>query len=698
MPVLSRADTALLTVLLTQGALDDEALQLALERSETADENIRASIQAVSGLSDRALARAVEDAREIVLIPLEVIHLPAEALAALSSEQAQQWRAIPFARLGQTLRVALEVPLDGRIAIAIAEETGFVVEVYQALPAAIAKALAQHYPPVVLVTDSDTDTEASGSGFEASLDGAGFGASLGASLGADAGFGVGEQADLPEVVRQAKRQEAAALAAAASAAVAPAPKSVPVALTTSERQLVALLSENGFVSDQELQDALIKHAEVGGRFLDVCLDHRIISEWRVLHAIELIQGIQTIDLTRAVIQPEALRLLSGEQAQVFGAIPIRWDGETVRVVVSDPFNKNLASFLESELRAPVRTMQAPRDHFAWALAKSYPELGLRPVPPTTNFDPSIERLCRQLLERRLAQLGPLETVLDLYTASQASEFPESFETLLLRSKAVSEEQLYQMLSDEAEMEFVPRLDHLVIADEVASFMLRSDAQHLRAVPVREDGEVLVVAGVIPEHRDEIVALLERPIWMVMTVPSQLTKVMERIYAGRSQLGERLVREGVSRKRLVEASRIRSGGRLKTIIDVLLALGYITPQDLEPYQGATSSDKIELSLVRDRKLDEEQLAKALALFMGYEFIHPKETPPDAATRQYLPEHLARKFTMAPFRMQEGALIVLMKDPRNILALEDLRLMTNRRINAAVAPAREIEALIERLYTR
>jgi len=107
-------------------------------------------------------------------------------------------------------------------------------------------------------------------------------------------------------------------------------------------------------------------------------------------------------------------------------------------------------------------------------------------------------------------------------------------------------------------------------------------------------------------------------------------------------------------------------------------------------------KLEDTLIQSGKISPEMLAQSLAVQLGYPYIDPDENPPDPLAAEMIPEAAARRYTVFPHRLEDGRLVVLMKDPRNIFAIDDLRILTGKEIQPAVATEEKIVKLIERYY--
>ncbi|GIW34661.1 MAG: hypothetical protein KatS3mg072_1994 [Meiothermus sp.] len=133
-------------------------------------------------------------------------------------------------------------------------------------------------------------------------------------------------------------------------------------------------------------------------------------------------------------------------------------------------------------------------------------------------------------------------------------------------------------------------------------------------------------------------------------------------------------------------------------EVLVELGYVTSQDVEEAlsKQRQGGGRLEDTLVQSGKIKPEMLAKSLATQLGYPYIDPTDSPPDPSVLTMVPESTVRRYTIFPHHLEGNTLVVLMKDPRNILAIDDLRMITKRDVMPAVSAEASITKLIERFY--
>ncbi|WP_244922413.1 type IV pilus assembly ATPase PilB, partial [Thermus scotoductus] len=311
-------------------------------------------------------------------------------------------------------------------------------------------------------------------------------------------------------------------------------------------------------------------------------------------------------------------------------------------------------------------------------------------------------------ELKVGELLVEKGLLDRNTLEEALVEQEKTGDLLGRilvRKGLPEEVLYRVLAEQKGMEFLPSTRGLSPDPAATNLLLRSDALRYSAVPVGfNNGEVEVVLA-DPRHKEAVAELLGRPARFLLTLPKEWEALFHQAYPEKSRLGEVLVQEGrLSREDLREALEVqRRLPKAKPLGEILVELGLARPEDVEEAlkKQRQGGGRLEDTLVASGKLKPEALAQAVAAQLGYTYINPEENPPDPGAALLLPEDLARRYGVFPHHLEGKTLVLLMKDPRNILALDDVRLALKRKglayeVQPAVATEAAITKLIERFY--
>jgi len=470
-------------------------------------------------------------------------------------------------------------------------------------------------------------------------------------------------------------------------------------LSIGDKRLGAILLDSGLLTDEELQMALERHREVGGSLAEVLVDMGLLSERRIAQAIEDHFGIPLVELHKMEIPPKVRALLPAEKAKELQAIPFALDEEAgvVRVAFVNPLDTLALEEVEDLTGLVVEPYQATKSDFLYALAKNYPELGLPLPPPPSGPGQEELELGELLVKKGLISRDVLEEAL------VEQERTGDLLGRILVQKGLKEEDLYQALAEQKGLEFLPSTEGLTIDPAATSLLLRSDALRYSAVPVAiREGKVEVVLA-DPRHLEAVEELLGRPARFLLTLPKAWEDLFHRAYPEKGRLGEVLVQEGrLSREGLREALEVQKRlPKAKPLGEILVELGLARPEDVEEAlkKQRQGGGRLEDTLIQSGKLKPEALAQAVATQLGYPYINPEENPPDPGAALLIPEDLARRYGVFPHHVEGKTLVLLMKDPRNILALDDVRLALKRKgLNYEVTPAVATEAAITKLIER
>src|SRR5216117_4030604 len=135
---------------------------------------------------------------------------------------------------------------------------------------------------------------------------------------------------------------------------------------------------------------------------------------------------------------------------------------------------------------------------------------------------------------------------------------------------------------------------------------------------------------------------------------------------------------------------------KQLGQILIELGYITPQQLEAAleEHRKTPKSLGRVLIDLGMIKEADLVRALAEQVGLEFVDLNEFPIDATATVLLPEALSRRYRAIPIGERDGRLLVAMSDPANVYALDDIRTITGREVESVVATAADVTAAIRK----
>ena len=143
---------------------------------------------------------------------------------------------------------------------------------------------------------------------------------------------------------------------------------------------------------------------------------------------------------------------------------------------------------------------------------------------------------------------------------------------------------------------------------------------------------------------------------------------------------------------------RRGGSGRVLTDVIVDLGFIDrgTMDLAIERGTENGSSPERVLVQDGNLSADQLSRAVAERFGLDHIDLAlyRVDPDAA--KLVAPAAVRRYQAVPVSFTgDRTLIVAMVDPANVLAIDDIAVMTGYEVRPAVSSLADVERLLTRL---
>jgi len=143
---------------------------------------------------------------------------------------------------------------------------------------------------------------------------------------------------------------------------------------------------------------------------------------------------------------------------------------------------------------------------------------------------------------------------------------------------------------------------------------------------------------------------------------------------------------------------RRGGSGRVLTDVLVDLGFVDRAAMDGAidRGTQNGSSPERLLVSDGTLTDDQLARAVAERFGLDHVDLRlyRVDPDAA--KLVAPAAVRRYQAVPVAFAgDRTLLVAMVDPANVLAIDDIAVMTGYEVRPAVSSLADVEWLLERL---
>lgn len=136
-------------------------------------------------------------------------------------------------------------------------------------------------------------------------------------------------------------------------------------------------------------------------------------------------------------------------------------------------------------------------------------------------------------------------------------------------------------------------------------------------------------------------------------------------------------------------------------DLLVQKEIITEEQLSEALKQQKEKKLMLGemIVSMGFASQSQINDVLCEHLNIDFVDMREEEPDPQVLSLLDESIMRKYTLVPLRHDNnnaGALQVAMADPMNILAMDDINIITGMQVVPILANAQDINAFLDKAF--
>ena len=140
----------------------------------------------------------------------------------------------------------------------------------------------------------------------------------------------------------------------------------------SKKELIGqILVKRGFITKEQLQDALVKQKSEGVILGEVLVKMGYVTERDVVVALIVQCGFPYLAVTKYSIDDGIIRLIPEETARKYHIIALDKVGNILSIVMSDPLNTTVISEIEQLTKNKVATFIAARSEIDEAINKCY---------------------------------------------------------------------------------------------------------------------------------------------------------------------------------------------------------------------------------------------------------------------------------------------------------------------------------------
>lgn len=139
---------------------------------------------------------------------------------------------------------------------------------------------------------------------------------------------------------------------------------------------------------------------------------------------------------------------------------------------------------------------------------------------------------------------------------------------------------------------------------------------------------------------------------------------------------------------------------KKLGDILVQAGKITTEQLMDAlkKQALSGKRLGEILIEEGLVTENDVLSVLELQLGIRKVNLDSIDIDEKAIRSIPEGVARKHNIIPIKINDKNVIIAMSDPFNLIAMEDVRIVTGLNVGKVLAESNAIKKAIEKAYTK
>ena len=134
---------------------------------------------------------------------------------------------------------------------------------------------------------------------------------------------------------------------------------------------------------------------------------------------------------------------------------------------------------------------------------------------------------------------------------------------------------------------------------------------------------------------------------------------------------------------------------KKICGILLNKGLIDKDRMDAILKKTvGAVSLERALLEDKIVQEEEIAKAVAEAFGLEYVEASALPLKPSVKEISAE-LMHRYAFIPIKKDKDRLLIAIRNPADIVKLDELEVLLNSRIDVVVAARSAIDNVLKRL---
>ncbi len=320
------------------------------------------------------------------------------------------------------------------------------------------------------------------------------------------------------------------------------------------------------------------------------------------------------------------------------------------------------------------------------------------------------------------KIGEILVERGMITEDQLQEALEAQKTdgrsigkILVSMGYLTTEDLARALSERLNVDYVA-LFEIEVDPEVRGVISENVLAQHNAVPLKIDNGRLIVAMSDPNDlyaRSDLTISAGHPITPVVAAEDAVSALRHNLFGAEEEdpdapVGEVGPAEDMPMEVSADSAQTERGGarvqgrsigsKAGKLGEILVTEGKITQDQLDKALDLQKNDRREIGkiLLALGYISRNDLAQALARRLRLDYAELTESDVDRGVASLVDQKVLRKHGVLPLRLENGRLVVAMSDPTNIYALEDLMMISGYPVTPVVALEDEIQRIHNKIF--
>lgn len=440
------------------------------------------------------------------------------------------------------------------------------------------------------------------------------------------------------------------------------------------------LVEEGFLSEEQLVDALEKQIKTKGSLSAILIEMGMVKENDILDIYYKQLGITQIDLNSVKPDHAALRIISERLAERYLILPLYLDQGVLTLAMADP--------LDARLKEAIK----------FATGKEVTPVVALP----TEIRKFIQKFYKGITNQRLGDILKNLGVITEEQLSAAIEIQEvdkrKLGEILISQGIASEKDIVRAYSEQLGIPYLDLAEQKVDSKALELIPGGIAERHL-VFPIRLVELVLEIAMADPLDIDAINAIhiaTGKILKVFVAGPTEIKGMIKNSYRDTEHF--RLGEISVSAEYVKQGASVLPGRKRKRIGDILIDAGLITYDQLRVTLELQKKSKKKLGeiLIESKMVKDEDIAKSYAIQLNIPYIDVSSFPINIEAVEKVPVQIANKHLLIPIAITESQLTVAMSNPLDLDAIDSITFVTEHMVKVVVSTSMEIRKAINRYY--